>query len=367
MEKKTLVKDKNKALKYFLAYVFVMVSSVSAVILYVKYFPISSKVITELKTINQTKLTEESIEDAINSVYDAVVTVESYNSGQSIGSGTGFVYKVEGDKGYILTNHHVIDGASNIDVILSNNKVVSVKLLGSDEYSDLAVLEIDKDKVIKTVTLGDSDTAKIGSTVLTVGSPMGSDYSGSVTRGIVSGKDRTIENNGVITKVIQTDAAINPGNSGGPLVNMAGEVIGITSMKLAQEEIEGMGFAIPINDVKKYAESLEKGKAIQRPMIGVSLINVSDRFSLFRYGIEIDESITSGVVIANISKDGSAAKAGLKVGDVIVKFDDDEITSASKLRYFLYQHKIGDKIKVTYFRGSKKETVEMELIESSNE
>lgn len=356
--------SKSKALKYFLAYIFVLVSSVTTVILYLKYFPVNSKVITESKTINQTKLTEEAIEDTINNVYDAVVTVESYSSGQAIGSGTGFVYKVDNDKAYILTNHHVINGASNVDVILSNNEVVGVKLLGSDEYSDLAVLEMPKEKVIKVVKLGDSDDIKIGSTVLTIGSPMGSDYSGSVTRGIISGKDRTIENNDVITKVIQTDAAINPGNSGGPLVNLAGEVIGITSMKLAQEEIEGMGFAIPINDAKNYVEYLEKGKAISRPMIGVSIINVNDRYSLYRYGFNIDSNITSGVVIAAISKDGSAAKAGLQVGDIITKFDNDEISSSSKLRYYLYQHKIGDKIKVTYIRNGKTETLTMELIET---
>lgn len=359
-----MVKNKNIALKYFLAYIFVLVSSVAAVILYLRYFPVNSKVITESKTINQTKLTEESIEDAINNVYDAVVTVESYSSGQAIGSGTGFVYKEQNDKAYILTNHHVINGATTVDVILSNNEVVNVKMLGSDEYSDLAVLEIDKSKIIKTATLGNSDDIKIGSTALTIGSPMGSDYSGSVTRGIISGKDRTIENNDVITKVIQTDAAINPGNSGGPLINLAGEVIGITSMKLAQEEIEGMGFAIPINDVKNYVEYLEKGQQISRPIIGVSVINVSDRFSLYRYGFNVDTNITSGVVIAALSKDGSAAKAGLKVGDIITKFDNDEISSSSKLRYYLYQHKIGDKIKVTFIRDGKTQTIEMELIQN---
>lgn len=364
MNNKKLIVDKNKALKYFLAYIFVLVSSLCTVILYLKYFPVNSKVITEEKTINETKLTESSIEDAIESVFDSVVTVEAYNQGQTIGTGSGFVYKVDDNKGYILTNHHVINGSSTIDVILSNDEVVNVKLLGSDEYSDLAVLEIDKKQVIKTAKLGNSDNIKLGGTIITVGSPMGSDYSGSITRGIISGKDRTIESSDVITKVIQIDAAINPGNSGGPLVNLAGEVIGITSMKLAQEEIEGMGFAIPINDAKNYVEYLEQGKEIERPSMGVSVINVSDRFSLYRYNIDVPSSIKSGVVLAEVVNGSSASKAGLKVGDVVTKLDDNKITSSSEIRYYLYQHKIGDKIKVTYYRDGKENTLDMELLKS---
>lgn len=358
------MKNKRKILYYFLAYVFTIVSSICAVILYLTYFPVKSKVITESKTINQTKLTETAIEDAISKVYNSVVTVESYRNNQAIGSGSGFVYKTEDKKGYILTNHHVIDGADKVEVILSNNEVVEVKLLGSDEYTDLAVLSIDKSKVIDVAELGESSEVKLGSTVFTVGSPMGSEYSGSITRGIISGKDRTIQNDNIVTKVIQTDSAINPGNSGGPLVNLAGQVIGITSMKLAQEEIEGMGFAIPIDDVKNYVKYLEEGKEISRPSMGVSLINVSDRYSLFRYGYDIDSNITSGVVIAKIQSNSSADKAGLKEGDVITKLGNDEITNASKLRYYLYQHKIGDKIKVTYIRNGKESTLDMELLEN---
>lgn len=355
--------NRRKYFKYFIFYLFTIISSICAVIIYLYYFPVNSKVITEKKTINETKLTEESIEDSINSVYDSVVTVESYAYNQNIGSGTGFVYKIDKDKGYILTNHHVIEGADKVEVILNNKETVEVKILGSDEYTDIAVLSINKDKALKVATLGDSDNVSLGATVITVGSPMGSDYSGSITRGIISGKDRMIENNSILTKVIQTDAAINPGNSGGPLVNLAGEVIGITSMKLAQEEIEGMGFAIPINDVKNYVEYLEKGEKIQRPSIGISVINASDKYSLYRNGISIDNKITSGVVIADLVSGASADKAGLKKHDVITKFDNNEIKDISTLRYYLYQYKTGDIIKVTYIRDNKEHTVDMRLIE----
>lgn len=356
--------NRKSIFKYFVFYVFTIFSSILAVIIYLKYFPVSSKIITEEKTINETKLSETAIEEAIESVYDSVVTVESYRNNQNIGSGSGFIYKSE-DKGYILTNHHVIDNADKVEVILTNNEVVEVQLLGSDEYTDIAVLSINKDKITKVAKLGNSDNVNLGSTVITVGSPMGSEYSGSITRGILSGKDRMIETDNIIAKVMQTDAAINPGNSGGPLVNLAGEVIGITSMKLSTEEIEGMGFAIPINDVKNYVTYLEKGEEIQRPSIGISIIDLSDRYSLFRNGISINSDVKQGVVISDIQSGKSAEKAGLKKGDIITKFDNNKITSISSLRYYLYQYKTGDTVKVTYIREGKEETINMKLIETN--
>lgn len=359
-----ILKDRKKLLIYFLAYVFTIFSSIVAVILYLTYFPVESKIVTEEKTINETKLTETAIEGAIDIIYDSVVTIEAYKGENNIGSGSGFIYKKDSKSGYILTNHHVIDDADKVEVILTTNEVVEVKILGSDSYTDLAVLSIPEDKVTKVATLGDSDNTNLGSTVFTVGSPMGSDYSGSITRGIISGKDRTIETDEVVTKVLQTDAAINPGNSGGPLVNLAGEVIGITSMKLAKEEIEGMGFAIPINEAKVYVEYLEKGEEISRPTMGVSLANVSDRYSLYRYNIKIDSNITSGVVVMSVERNSSADKAGIQAGDIITKFDNNDIINISKLRYYLYQYKVGDKIKVTYIRDGKTHTINMTLIEN---
>ncbi len=352
------MKNKKRLLKYFLFYVFTIISAIVAVILYLKYYPVKSKVITE--TVNKTMVSEKGIEEAIGGVYDAVVTVQSYYSGRMVGTGSGFIYKKD-DKGYIITNNHVIKDATDYKVLLQTGDEVEATLLGADEYSDIAVLSIDKNKVTKVAKLGDSDLITVGNTVFTVGSPMGSDYSGSVTRGIVSAKDRTVETDNVVTKVIQTDAAINPGNSGGPLVNLAGEVIGITSMKLAQEEIEGMGFAIPINDAKVYVQSLEKGQNISRPALGVSLINVTDRYRLYYYRINVNSNITSGAVVAEVQSGGAASKAGLKKGDVIIKINDEDVDSISKLRYHLYKYKIGDKVKVTYIRDGKTKTTDIIL------
>lgn len=350
--------NKRRLFPLFIFYVFTVASSILAVILYIKYFPIESKVITE--NINKTVVTEKGIEEAISNVYDAVVTVNSYYGDTKVGTGSGFIYKSD-DKGYILTNNHVIEDANNYTVILSTGEVVEARLLGKDAYSDLAVLSIDKDKVTKVATLGDSDLITVGNTVFTVGSPMGEEYSGSVTRGIISGKDRAVEVDDVVTKVIQTDASINPGNSGGPLVNLAGEVIGITSMKLASSEIEGMGFAIPINDVKIYVQSLEKGEEVSRPSMGVSLINVTDTYRLYYYNIQVSRNITSGTVVASVENNSPASKAGLQKGDVITKIDGKKVDNISRVRYYLYQHNFGDTVSVTYIRNNSENTVELTL------
>lgn len=354
--------DKRKILKYFLFYIFTIFSSVLAVILYIKFYPIESKVITE--SINKTIVNETGIEESIKNVYDAVVTVTSYIDDTKVGTGSGFIYKKDDNKGYILTNCHVIDDSNRFEIILSNGETVEAKLLGKDEYSDIAVLSIDKDKVTKVATLGDNDLIEVGNTVFTVGSPMGEEYSGSVTRGIISSKERTVETDDVVTTVIQTDASINPGNSGGPLVNLAGEVIGITSMKLASTQIEGMGFAIPINDVKEYVKYLEEGKEISRPALGVSMINATDRYKLYYYRINVSSNVDSGVVIAKIQNNAPADKAGLKVGDVITRIDDKKVENISKLRYYLYKYSIGDKITITFMRDGKEKTTQVTLSEN---
>ena len=350
---------KKTILICFIFFVITVVTSVAAVILYIKFYPLESKIITE--NINRTEVIESSISDSIEQVFDAVVTVKSYYGGKSIGTGSGFVYKVEGNNGYILTNNHVIDYADSVEVLLQNGETVNARILGKDEYADLAVLSISKDKVLKVATLGDSDKIYLGETVFTVGSPMGEEYSGSITKGIISAKERTVETEDVITKVIQTDAAINPGNSGGPLVSLSGEVIGITSMKLSAEQIEGMGFAIPINEAKMYASYLEQGKEVSRPYLGVSLIDVNDTYKLYYYRLSVDRSIKEGVVIAAIDKNSNTAKAGLEVGDVILRINDDKVTSISKLRYYLYQYNIDDEVDITYNRQGKEKTVKVKL------
>ena len=287
--------------------------------------------------------------------------MKSYKHGQLASTGTGFVYKEDSKNGYLITNHHVIESATSVKVVNMDGMEVDAKILGSDEYSDLAVLSIDKDAVMEVATLGDSTKLELGDTLFTVGSPLGEEYMGTVTKGILSGKDRTVsitlQNGSYMMEVLQTDAAINPGNSGGPLCNVNGEVIGVNSMKLVEDEIEGMGFAIPIEVVKNEVEKLEKGEKVTRPMLGVSLVDASNSYALYYNRITLDKKFDKGVVIVEVEDNSAAAIGGLKKNDVILKIGDSEVTDSAHFRYLLYKYQVGDKIKVTYYRnGSTKET-----------
>lgn len=331
-------------------------------------------VVTKNRTISQTKVTEEAMEDAIDKVYDSVLCIEVLNdNGDTLSTGTGFVYAKDDKYGYVLTNAHVVSG-SNIQATLSNNEVVKLTILGTDSYTDLAVLRMDAKDVLQVASIGTSENMEVGNTVFTVGSPMGATYAGTVTKGILSGKDRLVEtstsNNllnseSYIVKVLQTDAAISPGNSGGPLVNLAGDVIGITSLKLVDEEVEGMGFAIPIEDAMNYVDTLEKGETIQRPMMGVQIIDLTNKYVLYRYGINVDDSIESGVMLMEVSNGYPAADAGLKDGDVITEINGEKVSTTSEFKYELYKHSVGDTIEVTYIRDGKEKKTNVTLNKNS--
>lgn len=328
----------------------------------VKYYPMTI-MNNVTKTIKDVTVTETGIADAVEKVYDAVVTVETYKSNQLYATGTGFVYKSEQGKSYILTNHHVIESGTSVKVVFTNHSSVEAAIVGSDKYADIAVLSVSSEHILDVAPIGDSTSSRIGDTVFAVGAPIDSSaYSWSVTRGILSGKDRMVEvslsNSSVsdwVMSVLQTDAAINSGNSGGPLANSNGEVIGVNSMKLASSSIEGMGFAIPIEDALSYAERLETGEKIERPYLGVSMYNLSDMM------MSVRTDLTSGVYISDVEKNSPADNAGLKSGDIIVKIDDVDVSSLAFLKYQLYKHNLGDKIHVSFYRGDDLKTVTIEL------
>lgn len=327
-----------------------------------------------IKNVTQSKYTETSISKAVDKIYDAVVVVESYKQNTLYSTGTGFVYKKKGDKAYIMTNNHVVDGADTIKLILSNNNEIDAKILGKETYSDMAILEAETEKVLAVASLGNTDDIKAGDTVFTVGSPEGAEYFGTVTKGVLSAKDRLVavsysgSTSDYYMRVLQTDAAINPGNSGGPICDISGNVIGITSMKLVDDSVEGMGFAIPIEDALYYAETLEKGKEIIRPFFGISMLDINNNtaFSLWQAGITIPDDVTDGVVILEVTDNSPASKAGLQKGDIILKLANEKITSVAKFRYELYKHEVGEKIKVTYMRNGKIKTNSVTLAENSN-
>lgn len=336
----------------------------------VNFNPTTENVIKNIKSV---EVVDNSIADAVEKAYDAVVVIESYNNDTLKSTGTGFVYKKTGGKGYIMTNNHVVDGANNVKIIYSNGTTTTADILGKETYSDIAVLTVKDDTVLSVVSLGDSTKMRLGDTVFTIGSPLGSEYSGTVTRGILSNKDRLVavsltsgSTSDWIMKVLQTDAAINPGNSGGPLLNINGEVIGINSLKLVENEIEGMGFAIPIEDAIYYAEILEKGEKISRPYVGIGMLDISNPYSLRYYGINIDSSVTSGVVITEVEKNSPAYKAGLQKGDVIYQINDEDVNSIAEFRYVLYKSRPGDTITLKYYRGADKKSVNVKLVKNDN-
>lgn len=327
-------------------------------------------IVTKKTMISETKVTEEAMEDAIDKVYNSVLCIEVLNNnGDTISSGTGFVYQKDSKYGYVLTNAHVVSNNSNIQGTLSNNKVVTLTVLGTDTYTDLAVLRMDVNDVLQVASIGSSSNVKIGNTVFTVGSPMGSTYLGTVTKGILSGKDRLVSTSSssnssgesFTVKVLQTDAAISPGNSGGPLVNLAGDVIGITSLKLVNEEVEGMGFAIPIEDAMDYVSYLERGQTVKRPMMGVQIVDLTNGYLLNRYGIKVDSNVSSGVILLKVNIGYPASLAGLKDGDVITKMDNEKITTTAEFKYYLYKHKVGDTVEITYVRNGKEGKCEVKL------
>lgn len=343
------------------------------------FFPNSfGKVVTETveKTVETRNVTinDTGIAEAVDKIYDAVVVVQTYKKKELYSTGTGFVYEVDGNTAYILTNHHVIESGDEIFVQFTDGNTVKTTVVGSDKYADIAVLSIDANDSVKIASIGSSEDLRVGDTVFAVGAPLdASTYSGTVTRGIISGKNRmvsvSLNSQNVsdwVMSVLQTDAAINSGNSGGPLSNANGEVIGITSLKLVNSGVEGMGFAIPIETAMEYAHKIMKGEKIERPYLGVSMLDLTTARQQYYPRLE-NLGVSTGVFIPEIVKGGPAEKAGLKVADVITKVDGEDISSMAYFRYCLYQHKVGDDMVLTVYRDGNELDITVKLTESSSD
>lgn len=324
------------------------------------------------KLEKEVTVNEQGIADAVEKVYDSVVVVENLKAGELQATGTGFIFKKSDNKYYVMTNYHVINGASSVKIQLTNNKELNVEVLGGDSYSDIAILAFESKDDYSIAEIGSSTDARVGDTTFAVGAPVDSTtYSWSVTRGIVSGKDRMVKvttssqttSSDYIMKVLQTDAAINSGNSGGPLCNSNGQVIGITNMKLVSNStsnIEGMGFAIPIEDAIDFANKIINGEDITRPTLGVSMLDISST-GLAYYNISVPDNVTNGVVIMSVSKNSAAEEGGLKKGDVILEIDNVKVTSSALLKYELYRHNIGDEITLKINRNGFEKTLKIKL------
>lgn len=269
------------------------------------------------------------------------------------GSGSGVIYSTDG---YIVTNNHVIKGTENIIVTLTNGKKLPGKIVGSDERTDLAVIKVNE-KGLKAANFGDSDKVRVGELAVAIGNPLGEQFASTVTAGVISALNRTVDVEEQRFRLLQTDAAISPGNSGGALVNSRGQVIGINSVKIVDVDVEGLNFAIPANIVKPIVDSIIKNGRVIRPWLGILGGDVNPAV-VQQFKLSTDK----GVFISEVPADGPAAKAGIQKGDVIVSFDGEALKDFGDLRARIDKHKIGDKIEVVIIRGKeeKKFTVTLE-------
>lgn len=348
---------------------------------------------TTTTTVSKTAVkNENSTTQAVDKVKNAVVSVITYsansqnslfgsaetdtdtNTEQVSSEGSGVIYKKEGNFAYLVTNTHVINGAKKVDIRLADGTKVPGEIVGSDTYSDIAVVKIAADKVTTVAEFGDSSQLTVGETAIAIGSPLGSEYANTVTQGIVSSLNRNVslkseDGQAISTNAIQTDTAINPGNSGGPLINIQGQVIGITSSKIASNggtSVEGLGFAIPANDVINIIKQLEKDGKVTRPALGIHMVNLSNLSTTDLQKLKLPGNITSGVVVRSVQT-SMPANGHLQKYDVITKVDDKAISSTTELQSALYSHSIGDSMTVTYYRDGKEETTTIKLDKSTSD
>ncbi|MFH4904475.1 S1C family serine protease [Staphylococcus cohnii] len=320
----------------------------------------------------------DSVNQMITDVSPAIVGVINMQKAQNLddllkgksakseeaGVGSGVIYQKNNGSAYIVTNNHVIDGASEIKVQLHNSKQVDAKLIGKDALTDIAVLKIDDTKGTKAIDFANSSKVKTGDSVFAMGNPLGLEFANSVTSGIISASERTIDTQTSAgankVNVLQTDAAINPGNSGGALVDLNGNLVGINSMKIANEQVEGIGFAIPSNEVKVTIKELVKNGKIDRPSIGIGLLNLSEIPDEYKKQLNTDKK--QGIYVAKVYAD-----SGLKEGDIITKIDDEKVKEDTELRSYLYEHKKpGDNVNLTIERKGKTQSVDVKLTEQKS-
>ena len=348
---------------------------------------------TESKQVHSTTVktaykNTTSTSEAVDKVKNAVVSVITYsdssnqglfekeeNSDSQISSeGSGVIYKKEGKYAYLVTNTHVINGAKKVDILLADGNKVPGEVVGLDVYSDIAVVRISADKAKAVAEFGDSNQLTVGETAIAIGSPLGTDYANSVTQGIISSQGRNVKlkaDNGqnISTRALQTDAAINPGNSGGPLINIQGQVIGITSSKISnngQTSVEGMGFAIPANDVVNIIKQLEEKGKVVRPALGIQMMDLSNLSTSDLSQLKLPEKISGGVLVRS-TLENMPASDKLQRYDVITKIDDTDIESTADLQSALYSHQINDTIKVTFYRDGKQQTTSIKLTKSTED
>lgn len=317
---------------------------------------------------------ENDVANVIKSVKDSVVNIAItaqtssffFQSYETTGAGSGIIYSQDEEKVYIVTNCHVVEGASTVKISIADGTQVNAKLVGKDATSDLAVISVLKSDLtlagineVSVATFGSSENAEVGEFVFAIGNALGQGK--TATRGIISATNKEVSIDGNTMTVIQTDAAINPGNSGGALVNASGEVIGINTAKLASYEIESTGYAIPSDLAKNIIEQLMENGTVTKPYLGISGFEITDTFKMM-YNID-----TNGIFIQTVEENSSAARAGLQYSDIITKIDGQEIKSLSDLSNVLTKHKVGDSVTITFIRNGYQEMTATTTLDNLNE
>lgn len=309
-----------------------------------------------------------NLTSVVSQTESKVVGISNITQNEEISSGSGVIYSKDDTGVYIVTNQHVIEDSEEIRVLFDNGEELNAELIGSDKFSDLALLRVNPEFEVMPFNLGDSSILNKGEYVLAIGSPLGVDFYGSTTFGIISGKDRVIgvdlDDNGTEDWdmiLLQTDAAINPGNSGGPLINLSGDLIGITTMKMDEVSVEGMGFAIPINEVIPIVEQLRTNGTVSRPILGISGKDISELtiYQKSYLGINLDR--TKGVLVTDVSSGSPANIGGIQTGDILLKFDEFDINSFKTFRKSLYNMNIGDEVNIVILRGEEHITLPVVL------
>ncbi|MDB6352661.1 trypsin-like peptidase domain-containing protein [Trichococcus sp. K1Tr] len=329
---------------------------------------------------------------AVEKVQDAVVSIINMQAGntnmfgfdlpqnssdatngalETSSEGSGVIYKIEDNLAYIVTNNHVIDGADELEILMKDGTKEVASVVGSDVWTDLAVLTIPATSVTAVASFGDSDAVNVGEPAIAIGSPLGTEFATSVTQGIISAKNRSVstdvDGDSIVdwdVTALQTDAAINPGNSGGALINIAGQVIGINSMKISDSNVEGMGFAIPSNDVLTIINELEQNGEIIRPILGVSMLDLSQISASQQSSVlTLPDDVTAGVVIAEVQALSAAELGGLEQYDVITEMNGEAVTSIVDLRKILYALEVGTDVEISYYRGGTLQSTTVTLTE----
>lgn len=310
------------------------------------------------EVVEREVVTQESQRiEAIQKVSPAIVGVVNFANNRTQGEGSGIVYKADGKDSYIVTNQHVVDGGDYFEVVFSNGDRSEATLVGSDIYTDLAVLKVSGISVDTVAEFGNTEDLQIGQTVIAIGNPLGLNFAGSATSGIVSGQDRTVSvdlnsdgyDDWEMT-VLQTDTAINPGNSGGALINLDGKVVGINSMKIATSSVEGMSFSIPTYVAIPIITDLETYGEVRRPQLGVYIQDMSMIPDRLKEILNISTEQKTGVFIYEVFVGGVAEQMGIQAGDVVTAINGEAVDDAMSFRKKLYNFREGDEITLTLIR-----------------